>query len=69
MIKIIEVTLGEEMLEKCKTTEVRMLEVDIEVYLEMTNLLEVEVGLEEDSTQVTLEEVREAVVDLDQVQE
>ena len=45
------------------------LEVDIEVTLEMTTLEEVELGLEKDSTWVTLDEMREAVVGLDQVQE
>ena len=69
MIKIIEVTLGEEILEGCRIIEVRISEVDIEVTLEMTILEDVEVGLEKDSTQITSEEMREAVVDLDQVQE
>ena len=33
MIKITEVILDEELLEKCKITEVRVLEVDIEIAL------------------------------------
>ena len=53
MSKIIEETLGEEILEKFKITEVRILEVDVD--------------LEKDSIQVTLEEMAGAVVDLDQV--
>ena len=69
MMKIIEVTLGEEILEECKIIEVRILEVDIEETLGMTTLIEVEVGLEKDNTWVTLGQVREAVVDLDQVQD
>ena len=35
MIKIIEVILGEKILEECRIIEVRILEVDIEVTLEM----------------------------------
>ena len=69
MIKIIEVILGEEISEEHKIIEARILEVDIEVTLEMTTLEEVEVDLEKDNTQITLGEMREAVVNLDQVQE
>ena len=69
MIKIIEVTLGEKILEEHKIIQVRILEVDIEVTLEMITLVKVEVYLEIDSIQVTLGEMREAVVDLDQAQE
>ena len=69
MIKIIEVTLGEEILEECKITEVRILEVDIQVTLGMITLVEVEVGLEKHIIQVTSGEMREAVVDQDQVQD
>ena len=50
MIKITEVTLGKEISEEHKIIEVRILEVDIEVTLEMKILEEVEVGLEKDST-------------------
>ena len=52
---------GEENLEGCKIIEVRIVEVDIEVALETTNLVEVEVGLEKDSTQVTSEEMGKVV--------
>ena len=50
MIKITEVILGKEILEKCKITDIRILEVDIEVTLGMTKLEEVQVGLEKDRT-------------------
>ena len=70
MIKIIEVILGEEILEECKIIEVRILEVDIEVTLEMITLEEVEVGLEKGSIQVVTEEMSKiVVVGLDQIQE
>ena len=49
MITIVEVTLGEEILEECKIIEVKILEVDIEVTIVMKILEEVEVGLEIDS--------------------
>ena len=62
MIKIIKVTLREEILEEHKIIEVRILEVDVEVTIEMTTLEEVEVGLEKDSIQVVLEEMRESVI-------
>ena len=52
MIKITEVTLGEEILEECIIIEVRILEVDIEVILGMITLEQVEVGVEKDSVQV-----------------
>ena len=55
MIKIIELTLEEKILEEHKIIEVRILEVDIEVTLETITLEEVEVGLEKDSIQVTSE--------------
>ena len=63
MIKITTVTLGEKILEECKITEVRILEVDIEVTSGMTILEEVEVGLEKHSIQLTLGEMIEAVLD------
>ena len=69
MINIIEVILGKDILEGCKIIEVKILEVDIEVTLEMTTLVEVEVGLEKDSTQVTSEEMREVAIGQDQDQE
>ena len=67
MIKITEVTLGEKILEKCKIIQVRTLEVDVEVTLEMTTLEEVEVSLEKDSILVTLDEMSKAVAGPDQV--
>ena len=45
------------------------LEVDIKVTLETPTLEEIGVGLEKDSMQVTSGEMREAVVDQDQVQD
>ena len=66
-ITIKEVNLGEEITEKCKIIELKILEMDVEVTIEMKTLVEVEVGLEKDSTQVILEEVIKAVVDQDQV--
>ena len=49
MIKIIEVILGDEILDKCRIIEDRISDVCIEVTLEMITLGEVEVGLEKDS--------------------
>ena len=69
MIKIIEVTLGEKILEEPKIIEVKILEVDIEVTLETTILEEVGIGLEKDIILVILEEMSKAVVGPDQVQE
>ena len=71
-IIIIEMTIiiEETILEKCKTTEVKILEEDIEAIIETTTLKEVEVGLGKDSIQVILEGMTEIViVGLDQVQE
>ena len=68
-MKITGVTLGDEILEEFKIIEVRILEVDIEVTLEMTTLEEVEVSLEKDIIQVILEEMSEVVIGPDQVQE
>ena len=68
MLKIIEMTLGEEILVKCKIMEVSIIEVDIEAIIEMTGLEEVEVVTGKDSIQVILEEIiKTAVVDQDQV--
>ena len=65
-----EITLGKTILEKCKTIEVKIEEVDIEVITEMTTLEEVEVGLWKDNTQVILGEMIEVViVGQDQIQE
>ena len=69
MFIIIDMTLGETILEICKVIEVKILEIDIEEIIEMTILEEVEVGLEKDNTQVILIEVTEVVVGQDQVQE
>ena len=62
-------TLGEKILQECKITEVKILEVVTEVTIEMRTLEEVEVGLQKDSIEVVLEEMIKAVVDQDQVQE
>ena len=68
MITIIEVTLGEKILQECKIIEVKFLEVDIEVTIETMTLEEVEVDLEKDNIQVILGEMIEAViVEQDQV--
>ena len=45
MLIIIEMTLGEEYLVKCKIMEVSIIEVEIEAIIEMTALEDVEVGL------------------------
>ena len=53
-----------------KIIEVKILEVDMEVIIEMTTLEEVEVGLEKESIRVILEGMTEAVaIGLDQVWE
>ena len=67
VLTIIGMALGQEILGKCKFIEVKTLEVDIEVTIEMTTLEEVEVGLEKESIQVILEEMIKAVVDQDKV--
>ena len=59
---IIEMTLDETILENCKITEVRILEVDIEEITETITLEEVEVGLGTDKIQVILTEITEVVV-------
>ena len=41
----VKMTLGEEILEECKIIEVKILEVDVEVAIEMTTLEEGEVDL------------------------
>ena len=69
MLIIIEMTLGEKILEEHKIIEVRILEVDIEVIIVMTTLEEEEVGLGKDNIQVILDVMIEAVVDQDQVLE
>ena len=69
MIKITEMILGKQRLEECRITEVRILEVDVEVALAMIILEEVEVGLEKDSIQVALGGMIEVAVYQDQVEE
>ena len=65
---IIEMTLVEEILGKCKIIEVSIIQVDIEAITETTTLEEVEVGLGKDSIQVILEGmIKGVVVDQDQV--
>ena len=61
-------TLGEKILEECKIIEVKILEVDIEIIIEMTTLEQVEVGLGKDNIQIILERMTVAV-GLDQVWE
>ena len=61
MLTIIEMTLGEEILEKCKIIEVKILEVDIEIITEMTTLEKVEVGLGKENNQINLEGMTEVV--------
>ena len=55
ILTIIEMTLGEGILGKCKIIEVRIIEVDVETTIEMKIMEEVEVGLGKDSIWVTLE--------------
>ena len=67
---LIEMTLGETILEICKVIEVKSLEVDIEVIIEMTTLEEIEVGLGKGNIQVIIAEMTDVVVvGQDQVQE
>ena len=68
VLTIIEMTLGEEILEKCKIIEVKALEVDTEVPIDMRTLEEVDIGLEKDNICVILEGMIKAVVlDQDQI--
>ena len=67
MIRITEVTLGEEILEECTIIEVRILEVDIEVILGIITLEGVEKDLEKDDILIILEEMSNLVVCPDQV--
>ena len=66
MVKITEVILGKDILEKYKIKDVKILEMDIEVALGTTILEDIAVGLEKDSIQVTLGGMIEATVDQDQ---
>ena len=52
---IIEMTLGETILEMYKITEVKIIEVDIEGTIEMTIVEEAEVGLGTDNIQIISE--------------
>ena len=81
ILTVIEMTLGEEIVEKHKIIEVRIIEVDVETIIEMTTkktivttiemtiMEEVGADLKKDDTQVTLKGIIEKaeVVDLDQV--
>ena len=67
MITIIDVTLGDEILEEHKFIEVNISEADTEVTIKTKALERVEVGLEKDSIQVISKEMIKAVVDPDQV--
>ena len=69
MTILIEITLGEIILQKHKIIEVRILEDDIEVIIEMITLEEVEVGLGKGDIQVILAEMIEVVIGQDQIQE
>ena len=55
-------TIEETILEKCKTIEVKILEVDVEVITYMVILEEVEVGLGKDNIQVISAEMIEVIV-------
>ena len=69
---ITEMTLGEEIMGRCKIIEVRIIEVDVETIIEMkielTILEQAEVGLGKDVTHVTLRRTTEAKVHLHQGQ-
>ena len=65
MLIIMEITLGKEILGKCKIMEVSIIEVDTEAIIEMTTLEEVEVGLEKNGIQVIFEGMIKAVVVVD----
>ena len=74
-LKIIEMTLGVEILEKHIIIEVRIIEVDvetttettIEIITEMTIMEEVDVGLEKGNFQVIIEGMIKVVTYQDQV--
>ena len=69
IIQIKEVTLGEGNFRGTQNDRGQNFRGGYRGNFKMTNLVEVEVDLEENSNHVTLEEMREAVVDQDQVQE
>ena len=62
---IIQMAVGETILEKCKITEDKTFKVDTEIIIEMKTLEEVEVGLRRDNIQVILAEIIEVVVGQD----
>ena len=66
IFKITEEILGDEILEKHKIIEVKILEADVEVALGTVILIEVGVGLEKDNFHVTLGEMIEEVLGQDQ---
>ena len=61
MLILIEMTLGEKILEEHKIIEVKILEVDIEPIIEIKFLEKVEVGLGKGNIQVILKGMIEAV--------
>ena len=69
MFKITEEILGQQILEKGKTTEVKILEEDIEVASGTVILIEIGVGLEKENFQVILGEIIKVAVGQDQVLE
>ena len=70
MLTIIYMTLGQEILDECQGIEVKILELDLKLTIEMKTLGEVEVDQEKDNIQVILEGMIEVVVvDQDQVLE
>ena len=70
MLIIIEMTLGEDILEECRIIEIKILEGDKEVTIEIKTFGMVEVDVEKDNIHVISEEmIKAVVVDQDQVQE
>ena len=68
MLIILEMTLGEEILGKCKSIEVKILEGDMEAIMERTSMEEVEIGLGKDNIHIISEGMIKAVlVDQDHV--
>ena len=61
MLVPIQMILEETILEKCKIIEVKILEVDIEVIIEMASFEEVDVGHGKDNIHIILEGIIEAV--------
>ena len=69
MLITIEMIMEEIILEICKITEVKILEIDTQEIIEMIILKEVGIGLGTDNIQRISEGMLEVVVGLDQVQE